>query len=569
MTRIYLPTLREVPAEAEVVSHRLMLRAGMIRKAASGIYTWLPLGLRVLRKVQRIVREEMDRAGAQEIFMPMVQPAELWIESGRWDAYGPELLRIKDRRQRRFCLGPTHEEVITALVRDEIKSYRDLPKNLYQIQTKFRDEIRPRFGVMRSREFEMKDAYSFDADDQGAEKSYREMYRAYSRIFQRCGLKFMAVEALTGQIGGSFSHEFMVTADTGEDGIALCETGDYAANLEKAESLIEPRASEDEQKPVEKVETPGRHSVEEVADFLNLTPDRVAKTLIYETDRGPVAAMVRGDRELNEGKLMDIAEAAWIQLADDKTIEQHTGGPTGFSGPVGIKLPLYMDRELDAARNLVTGANEADCHLLNVNPGRDFKPEKVGDIKLVRESDPCPRCGRPMRITRGIEVGHVFKLGTKYSKAMNAVFLDESGKEQYLVMGCYGIGTGRTVAAAIEQNHDENGIIWPAPLAPYHVCLLPVNVNDDKVRQAAERLYDELCKAGLEVLYDDRDERAGVKFKDADLLGIPLRIVIGAKNLKSGKVEIKARAESEARLADLDRAAAEAEEYIKAALEGS
>ncbi|HUT53701.1 MAG TPA: proline--tRNA ligase [bacterium] len=564
MTRMFLPTLREVPAEAEVVSHKLMLRSGMVRKVASGIYTWLPLGLRVLRRVEQIVREEMDRAGAQELSMPMVQPSELWRESGRWDAYGPELARLRDRHQREFCLGPTHEEVITSLVRGELRSYRDLPQNLYQIQNKFRDEVRPRFGVMRGREFGMKDAYSFDADDAGAEKSYQDMFDAYTRIFTRCGLKFRPVEAVTGQIGGSFSHEFMVLADAGESGIAACDACGYAATLEKAESMKQETAGAGEaEKAREKVSTPGQHTALQVAAFLTTTPDRVVKTLIYETNQGPVAAMVRGDRELNEEKLQIAAGAWWVRLAEPAAISDHTGGPVGFSGPVGLKLPLYLDRELEGEKNFVTGANEADTHYVNVNPSRDFTPTAVADLKTVAAGDPCPRCGGPLAITRGIEVGQVFKLGLKYSKSMDAKFLDPEGKEQYMVMGCYGIGTGRTVAASIEQNHDERGIIWPAALAPYHVYLLPVNVNDDKVRAAADRLDQDLTAAGLEVLHDDRDERAGVKFNDADLLGIPLRIVVGAKNLKDGKVELKPRRDQDARLIALDRARAAAEEFFK------
>ena len=563
-SKMYLPTLREVPAEAEVVSHKLMLRAAMIRKVASGVYSWLPLGLRVLRKVQEIVREEMNRAGAQEVLMPMVQPAELWQESGRWEAYGPELLRLQDRHQREFCLGPTAEEVIVSLVRGEIRSYRDLPVNLYQIQGKFRDEIRPRFGVMRGREFEMKDGYSFDADDPGAERSYAAMYQAYTRIFQRCGLRFQPVEAMTGQIGGSFSHEFMVLADTGEDVIAVCDQGDYAANLEKAESRpYPPLYAGEEPRPLEKVETPNQHTVEEVATFLQVPATRIAKTLIYQTDKGPVAAVVRGDDELNVEKLRVAAGVGWATLATEKEILEVTGGPLGFSGPVGLQVPLFLDRKLQDERNLVTGANAADLHYLNTNPGRDFAPTAVADLRVVKDGDGCPRCEGTLRLTRGIEVGHVFKLGLKYSKAMNATFLDPDGKEQFMVMGCYGIGTSRTVAAAIEQNHDEAGIIWPLPLAPFQVYVLPVNVNDAAVKEAGERVYRELTEAGVEVIYDDRDERAGVKFKDADLLGNPLRITIGAKNLKNGQVEFKPRTETQATLVALDEAGAKAREFLR------
>ncbi len=565
ISRIYLPTLREVPAEAEVISHKLMLRAGMIRKVASGIYTWLPLGLRVLRKVERIVREEMNAAGAQEVHLPMVQPAELWEESGRWEKYGPELLRLKDRRDREFCLGPTHEEVITDLVKGEIKSYRDLPLCLYQIQMKFRDEIRPRFGVMRAREFEMKDAYSFDADDPSAERTYHDMYEAYKRIFKRCGLNFQPVEAQTGQIGGAFSHEFMVIADTGEDTIAVCDKCGYAANVELAESRPEdPVGGDEDDKALEKVHTPGTHTVEQVSSFLKISPKRVAKTLIFDTPNGPKAAMVRGDRELNEEKLTACLDVAWAHLAEPMRIEQYTGGPMGFSGPVGINLPVYLDSELDGARNLVVGANEGDHHYINATPGVDFQVKQVADLRLVGEGDPCPRCATAMRVTKGIEVGHIFKLGTQYSEAMGALFLDKEGKEKPLVMGCYGIGTGRTAAAAIEQNNDENGIVWKPQIAPFHVYLMPINVNDEDSMAAADKLEKELEEKGLEVLMDDRDERAGVKFKDADLLGIPLRIVIGSKNLKQGKVEIKGRTEEKPRLADLEKAAALAREFIDA-----
>ncbi len=553
MSRMYLPTLREVPAEAEVISHKLMLRAGMIRKVAAGIYSWLPFGLRALRNVQRTVREEMDRAGAQEVFLPMVQPAELWQESGRWEAYGPELLRIKDRHQRDFCLGPTHEEVITSMVRGEIRSYRDLPKNLYQIQTKFRDEIRPRFGVMRGREFEMKDAYSFDADDASAEKSYQEMFEAYNRIFSRCGLKFQAVEALTGQIGGSYSHEFMVLADTGEDAIAACDACGYAANLEKARTgRTEPVGAGEDMKDLARVETPAMHTVAAVAVFLEVPPSRVAKTMIYETDKGPVAAMVRGDRELNEAKLTQALGLQWAAMADPQGIQSYTGGPVGFSGPVGLDIPVYLDHELEGGANFVVGANEGDYHLVNASPGRDFNVTQSADLKSAAEGDPCPHCEGTLRVTRGIEVGHVFKLGTKYSEALEATFLDRDGKEQYLCMGCYGIGTGRTVAAAIEQNHDENGIVWPVPIAPYHVYILPINAKDGEVMAAAEKIYNEICSLKLECILDDRDERAGVKFKDADLLGIPLRIVIGDKNLKQGNVEIQPRSTGEKRLLKIE-----------------
>jgi prolyl-tRNA synthetase len=552
---MFLPTLREVPTEAEVISHQLMFRAGMIRKLAAGIYSWLPLGLRVLRKVENIVREEMNRAGAQEVLLPGVQPAELWQESGRWEAYGKELLRLKDRHDREFCLGPTHEEVITDLVRNEIRSYKQLPLNLYQIQTKFRDEIRPRFGVMRGREFGMKDAYSFDQDEPGVEAAYRKMFEAYTRIFERCGLRFRSVEAQSGNIGGSFSHEFMVLADTGEDLIAVCGRCGYAANLEKAEVGAGVAVkSEEPMAPLSKAPTPGRRTVEEVCAFLKVPASKLTKTLIFETSKGPLAALVRGDRELNPFKLEAAAGGSGLAMASAEVIAKVTGGPLGFSGPVGLKLPIFTDREVAAMRNFVTGANAPDLHYTGANPGRDFDPGTVADLRQAAEGDPCPRCEGSLGMTRGIEVGHVFKLGTKYSAAMKATFLDAEGKERLLVMGCYGIGTGRTVAAAIEQNHDESGIIWPVPLAPFHVYLLPINVNDEKVKAAADGLERDLLAAGLEVVYDDRAERPGVKFKDADLLGIPLRIVVGEKTLAKGSVEFKRRRDKEARLVPLAEA---------------
>jgi prolyl-tRNA synthetase len=453
-----LPTLRESPADAEVVSHRLMIRAGIIRKVAAGIYNLLPLGLRVIQKVESIVREEMNRAGAQEVLMPFVLPAELWQESGRWNAYGKELLRLKDRHGRDFCLGPTHEEAITDMVRGEVRSYRDLPVNLYQIQTKFRDEIRPRFGLMRGREFIMKDAYSFHADDESAEEEYRNMFDTYSRIFYRCGLAFRAVEAETGIIGGSFSHEFMVLADTGEEAIASCTSCDYAANVERAE-IKRPEKKvrrKGKEEPLKKVLTPGMKSVEEVSAFLKVEASKLIKTLIYETDKGTVVALVRGDLEINEAKLKRVLGADFLHLADEEKIKKTTNAPMGFAGPVGMKIPIFVDFNVMDIENGVTGANEADAHLVGVNPLRDFKAQ-YGDIRIAVERDPCPRCVSPLEIRRGIEVGHIFKLGTKYSESMRTTFLDENGKERPIIMGCYGIGIGRTAAAAIEQNHDGNG----------------------------------------------------------------------------------------------------------------
>jgi len=567
VSQYYLPTLREAPSEAEVISHQLMMRSGMIRKLATGIYSWLPLGLKVLRKVENIIREEMNRAGAQEVFLPAVQPAELWQESGRWEAYGKELLRFKDRHQREFCIGPTHEEVIVNLVRGELRSWRQLPINLYQIQTKFRDEIRPRFGVMRAREFGMKDAYSFDADEKGAEKSYREMYVAYSRIFARCGLKFKAVEATTGPIGGKFSHEFMVLAETGEDVIVVCPKCGYSANTEKAEIKITDEPEKEIEKPLEKVHTPEQKTVEEVCGFLKLPPQKLVKTLIYITNKGAVAVMVRGDREANPNKLQSLLNAEWLEMASPEQIEKFTGGPLGFSGPVGLKIPIYIDQEVALLKNFVTGANQKDYHYLNTNLGRDFEATKIADLRMAVLGDRCGKCATQLNFIRGIEVGHIFRLGEKYSKPMKATFLDQEGKERTFVMGCYGIGTGRTVASAIEQNHDEAGIIWPMGIAPFQVYVLPVNYNDERVRETAFKLEAELEKAGLEVLLDDRDESPGVKFKDADLIGIPLRIVVGDKTLAKDSVEFKLRSEKEKILVPLKNAVLRAKEVVNQSLE--
>ncbi|MFQ5736924.1 MAG: proline--tRNA ligase [Thermodesulfobacteriota bacterium] len=557
-TKMLLPTLKESPADADVLSQKLMMRAGMIRKVAAGIYNLLPMGLRAVRKVEGIVRSEMNAAGAQEVLMPMVIPSELWRESGRWDEYGKELLRLTDRHDRDFCLGPTHEEVITDMVRREVRSYRQLPVNLYQIQIKFRDEIRPRFGLMRGREFIMKDAYSFHADEASADAEYRNMYDTYMRIFERCGLEFRAVEAETGAIGGSFSHEFMVLADTGEDAIAACGTCSYAANVERAEIRAPAGQAPATKgaKGMERVSTPGRKSVEEVSAFLKVAPSRLIKTLIYETGKGLVAALVRGDLDINESKLQRALDASFVELAAEEKVVSATGAPVGFAGPVGLDIPVYADWSVMGIEDGVTGANEADAHIVNVLPGRDFRPV-YADIRNAVEGDGCPRCEGMLSIKRGIEVGHVFKLGTKYSTAMGATFLDEQGREKPMIMGCYGIGVGRTAAASIEQNHDENGIIWPTPLAPFGCEVLPLNVRDEETLRAAEALYETLNGLGVETLLDDRDERAGVKFKDADLIGIPVRVTVGARNLKQGLVEIKRRNEKEARLVKVEGAAEE------------
>jgi len=539
-SELLLPTLKETPTEAEVVSHRLLLRAGFIRKLTSGVYTYLPLGLAAVRKVEQIVREEMNRAGAQELLMPMVQPADLWKESGRWEKYGPELLRFTDRHDRESCLGPTHEEVITDLVRREIHSYRDLPVNLYQIQTKFRDEIRPRFGLMRGREFIMKDGYSFDATEKGSETTYQKMYDAYQRIFKRCGLSFRAVEADTGTIGGSFSHEFMVLADTGEDTLAICKQCDYAANMEKA-AAKKPVASDAELLPLQKIETPGKRKVEAVCEFLGILPENLVKTMVYLADGKPVAALVRGDHEVQPVKLKNMLGAVEVELADDKQVFEATGVPSGYLGPINLSIPVVADLEVEALRNFTVGANEKNYHVQNANLGRDFDVSQVGDLRQITAEDPCPDCGGELELTRGIEVGHIFKLGDSYSKALKATFQDSNSEEQNFIMGCYGIGVSRTVAAAIEQNHDENGIIFPLPLAPFQVIILNLDPRNEQIAGAAESFYNKLQQAGLEVLLDDRDERPGSKFKDADLIGIPYRITIGKRFIKDGVVEVRTR----------------------------
>ncbi|MBA5865579.1 MAG: proline--tRNA ligase [Nitrospira sp. CR1.3] len=540
-SQLLLPTLREDPGEAETVSHKLMLRSGLIRKVAAGIYTYLPLGLRIIRKVEAIIREEMNRAGAQELLMPVASPAELWRETGRWTYYGKELMRFKDRHERDFCLGPTHEEVITDLFRREVRSYRQLPLNFYQIQTKFRDEIRPRFGLMRGREFIMKDAYSFDKDEAGARLSYQKMYDAYHRIFSRCGLTFRAVEADTGLIGGTSSHEFMVLADTGEETIVYSEAGTYAANVERAEVLPLEETSDEERRPLRSVPTPDRRTVEEVTDFLNVAPRRLVKTLLYTTGKDTVAVLIRGDHEANEIKIQRLLGLTEIELAGPAIVEKLTGAPVGFAGPVGLKgVRIIADHAVKTARNVVVGGNQADTHYVDVNWDRDFQVEQFADLRNAMAGDRSPRKDGVLKATKGIEVGHVFMLGTKYSQLMNASYLDPSGKECLAVMGCYGIGVGRTAAAAVEQNHDDKGIIWPFPIAPFHVHLLPLG-QSATVNDATARLYSELQHAGMEVLCDDRDERAGVKFNDADLIGAPYQVIVGDKGLASGHVEVKTR----------------------------
>lgn len=552
LSKMHLRTLREVPNEAEIPSHILLLRTGMIRKLVSGVYGFMPLGWRSVRKIEEIIREEMDRAGGQEIHMSAVQPAELWQESGRWFAYGPELWRLKDRNGRDFCLGPTHEEIFTDIIRSDVSSYRQLPVNLYQIQTKYRDEARPRFGLMRSREFIMKDAYSFDRDQEGLDKSYQEMYGTYERIFTRCGLTFRPVEADTGAIGGSNSHEFTALSEVGESEIAYCEACDMAATVERA-ACVDAPATEEAELPTEEVHTPGTKTIEEVADFLGIPQTKTMKALLFVTydeegkENGYVAAFVRGDRELNMTKLVNalgIPEHS-IEFADEEKMGAATGCVGGFTGPVGLHdCTIVADSELPGLKNLCAGACKVDYHMKNVNYGRDYKADIVTDIKTLKEGDPCPVCGAPVKHARGIEVGQVFKLGTKYSESMGAIYKDENQKDQLIVMGCYGIGVTRTLAAIVEQHHDENGIIWPVSVAPYHAIITVMKPEDEVQAQTAERIYKELMDAGVEVLLDDRKERPGVKFKDADLLGIPVRLTVG-RGAPEGKIEYKLRRDAE------------------------
>lgn len=554
LSKMYVRTLRELPAEAEIPSHILLLRTGMIRKLASGIYGFMPLGWRSLHKIENIIREEMDKSGAQEILMSAIQPAELWEESGRWSAYGPELWRIKDRNGRDFCLGPTHEEIFTDIVRDGVSSYRQLPLNLYQIQHKYRDEARPRFGLMRSREFIMKDAYSFDKDQEGLDKSYDDMYDAYTRIFTRCGLTFRPVEADSGAIGGNASHEFTALSEVGESDIAYCESCSMAANVEKAACRdAEPSAESEAMLELQEVHTPGTKTIEEVAGFLNIDKTKTIKALLFEKydedgkADGYVAAFVRGDRDLNMIKLvnaLNIPEHA-IAFADESKLETAIGAVGGFTGPIGLHdCTVVVDSELVGLKNLCAGACKLDHHILNVNYGRDYEGDIVTDLKVLKEGDPCPVCGAPIKHTRGIEVGQVFKLGTKYSKAMNATYKDENQQDHPLVMGCYGIGVSRTLAAVIEQHHDEDGIIWPVSVAPYHAIVTLVKPKDEEQAKVAEEIYQSLLTAGVEAVIDDRDERPGVKFKDADLLGFPIRITVG-KRAGEGIVEYKLRRDSE------------------------
>lgn len=553
VSQMYAPTLREVPSEAEIPSHQLLLRAGFMRKSTNGMYTYLPLAWRVIKKIENIIREEMDKTGAQEILMPIMQPAEIWQESGRWDVYGAEMIRLKDRHGHDYCLGPTHEEMITTLVKTDVRSYRQLPFNLYQIQDKFRDERRPRFGLMRSRDFIMKDAYTFDRDEAGLDKSYKAMYDAYTNIFTRCGLNFRPVEADSGAIGGAGSHEFMVMADNGEAEIVYCTECEYAADVEKAE-LYTITPPDETELPIEEVLTPNCKTIADVCAYLKSPVEKSIKAVAFQCEKGLVLCFVRGDHEVNETKVKNTVGASEMQMADEELLHQ-AGTTGGYMGPVGMdpkKVIIVCDQSVMKLHNICCGANKEGYHFINVNPGRDFTPTYVADIRLMAEGDPCPHCGAPVRKARGIEVGQVFKLHTKYSQALHATYLDENGKEQPMVMGSYGIGVGRTMAACVEQNNDKDGMIWPVAIAPYHVVIVPVNVKDGTSYAKAEEIYAQLMHMGIEVVLDDRKERPGVKFKDADLIGYPLRVVVGPKTLKEGKLEVKVRKNGKVIMLPLD-----------------
>lgn len=570
VSQLLNPTLREVPAEAEVISHQLMVRAGFIRKSAAGFYTYLPLGLRVLKKIEQIVREEMDAKGGQEVLLPIMQPAELWKETGRWDVYGPEMFRLRDRHDREFCLGPTHEEIVTDLVRSEVRSYKQLPLLLYQIQNKYRDERRPRFGLMRGREFVMKDLYSFDRDAAGAAESYRKMYDAYCRIFSRCGLTYRPVEADAGAIGGSGgTHEFMVLAESGEAHVVYCNDCDYAANVEKAECTpqqVDAIAPEGQYKLMS---TPSVKTIEEVSRFLGVPTTSLVKSLLYEGDGKLFLVLVRGDREINEIKINTaLGDFVSLQLAAPDVVKRTLGCEPGFVGPIGVpdNLQVVADLEVPLMTRAICGANKEDFHYVDVVPERDFRIDKVLDLRMVEAGEACPKCGHPLLEARGIEVGQVFNLGTKYSKALNATYLDENGEEKIIYMGCYGVGVSRTIAAAIEQNNDQDGIIWPIPIAPFHCIVVPVSMKDEQVAGTAEKIYQDLAKLGIEVIIDDRDERPGVKFKDADLVGYPLRINVGSKTLAQGGVELRSRKTGETEIVSVDKVVARVQEIVREAL---
>jgi len=559
MSQIFAPTLREVPAEAEIPSHKLMLRAGLMRKAAAGIYTYLPLAKRVLDKIETIIREEMDARGGQELLLPVVQPAEIWHETGRWDDYGEEMFRLHDRHNREFCLGPTHEEIITTLVRSEVRSYKQMPLLLYQIQNKYRDEIRPRFGVIRGREFIMKDLYSFDVDEEGMDRSYQEMYDAYLAVFKRCGLDVRPIEADAGAIGGGETHEFVALSESGEATVIYCDSCDYAANVERARCAHSGEVREetgDTLPTLEEFPTVGIRTIAELESAFGITADRMIKTMVYMAGGEPVVVLVRGDHDVNEIKLARALDVRDLELAGEDKIREVTGAPVGFAGPVGLNrdVEIVADYAVMEIRAGVTGANRKDAHLRGVVPGRDFQASRVEDIRLMRAGDVCPQCGSAVKSAKGIEVGQVFKLGTKYSEALGAVFLDESGQENPIMMGCYGIGVSRTMAAIIEQHHDENGICWPVSVAPYHVVILPISYENDEHKAVSHRLQQELEAMNIEAVVDDRDERAGVKFNDADLIGFPIRVTVGPRSLKNGEVEIRLRSTGEEKTAAINQA---------------
>jgi len=556
-TRTFIPTLREAPSDAESPSHKLMVRAGLVRQLSSGSYSYLPLGFRSLRKVEAIVREEMDRAGAVELYMPALHPPELWQETGRLQAFGDTLMKVKDRKGATHVLGPTHEEVVTHLVRNEVKSYRQLPVTLYQIQGKFRDEPRPRHGIIRTREFIMKDAYSFDVDEKGLNRSYQAMYDAYVKIFSRAELKFRPVEADTGLMGGDVSHEFTAVSPYGEDSVVTCEKCNYAANKEKAECPLPSGGfsghETQELLKLEEVSTPGMATIDAVSNFLKVPPRLLVKTLIFRAGAGFLAALVRGDHDVNESKLRRVAQAETLELATPEDIQRETGGPLGFSGPVGLKVRIVCDHAVTALANFVTGANKRDTHLVNVNLNRDFQPSVMGDIRMAVEGDPCPRCGATLGFTQGIEVGHVFKLGTRYSKRMHCEYLDEKGQLHPMVMGCYGIGVNRILAAAVENHHDEAGVIWPREIAPYQVQIVTIDHKKMQIVETGHDLYEKLSRADLEVLWDDRDAAPGVKFADADLVGIPVRITVGKRTLEGGTVDVRTRNKKDQTSVPLDK----------------
>ena len=541
LSNYFAPTLREAPAEAEIISHKLLIRAGMIKKVAAGIYSFLPNGKRVLDKVENIIREEMNAAGAREVLMPVLQPADLWQKTGRWDEYGPEMMRVKDRNERDFALGPTHEELITSIVAAEVRSYKELPQNLYQIQVKFRDEIRPRFGLMRAREFIMKDAYSFHTSQESLQETYDKMSVAYSNIVKRCGLKFKAVKAEAGLIGGDASEEFMVLASTGEDMILYCNKCEYGANIEQAKALRDYKEEKEKSESLKEVDTPGKKSIGEVSEFLNVEPERLAKTLVYLCDSEPVLVVLPGDREANENKIKRATECKEIRLFNEDDFDKYEDLVEGYVGPMDQKYKIIVDEDIVKIKNMIIGANKNDSHLINVNYDRDFKAEIVADIKYACEGDICPSCAGNLGDARGIEVGHIFQLGTKYSEAMGATYVDENGKNNPMLMGCYGIGVTRMISAAIEQNHDEKGIIWPKNIAPFEVVIVQTDMKDEKLNKASQELYNKLVDKDFEVVYDDRSERAGVKFADADLIGYPIQIVFGKTYINDEKVELKIR----------------------------